>query len=91
VEQPHIFSTLTALRDRRRLNVEDAGLITSLSSGRSSTVPDVVTILDSQTKQEIELDLAKEPSLKLEVQDIVIQKYRMLNQRVPAEDLCWCN
>ena len=62
-------------------------LTTSLSSGRSSTVPDVVTILDSQAKQEIELDLAKEPSLELEAQDIIIQKYQMLNPRVRTEDL----
>ena len=46
-----------------------------------------MTILDSQAKQEIELDLAKEPSLELEAQDIIIQKYQMLNPRVRTEDL----
>lgn len=35
----------------------DAGLITSFSSETSSTVPDDLTFFDSQTRQEIELDL----------------------------------
>lgn len=56
----------------RRLRVENAGLITLLSSETSSTVLDDLTFADSQTKQEIELDLAKYPSLELYVQDIII-------------------
>jgi sphingolipid 8-(E)-desaturase len=81
------ISDTEGTRDCRRLYVEDAGLSTSPFSERSSTVPGIVTLLDSQTKQEIVLNLAKEPSLVLEAQEIIIQKFRMLNHRVRTEDL----
>jgi delta8-fatty-acid desaturase len=76
---------------RKQRCLEDAGSITSMFSETSSTGPCDLAFLDSQTKQEIELDLAKYPSLELGVQENIIEKYRALNQRILTEGLYVCN
>jgi delta8-fatty-acid desaturase len=78
------------LRKRRGLEDKDYASVSSVSSVAISTTFDV-TFLDSQTKREIDLDLAKYPALDPEVQNNIIQKYRLLNQRILAEGLYECN
>jgi delta8-fatty-acid desaturase len=50
-----------------------------------------MSYLDAQTKEQIDLDLSKYPSLDLSTQDEVIRKYRELDQRLRAEGLYDCN
>lgn len=52
---------------------------------------DGMTYLDSQTKQEISLDIDRYPALDPAVQDNIVQKYRALNDRIKAEGLYSCN
>jgi delta8-fatty-acid desaturase len=47
--------------------------------------------IDFKTHEEIELDLAKYPSLDAQVQDEIVRKYRLLNKRIKAEGLYQCN
>ncbi|KAI9712462.1 MAG: hypothetical protein M1820_001675 [Bogoriella megaspora] len=46
--------------------------------------------LDARTQEEINFDLASYPSLDPVIQDEVIQKYRLLNERIKAEGLYQC-
>ncbi|PMD32176.1 fatty acid/sphingolipid desaturase [Hyaloscypha variabilis F] len=80
-----------SVRRRRGLEESDATSVTSMSSVSSSAIPDDLAFLDSQTKQEIDLDLSKYPALDPEVQEYIIQKYRLLSQRIQAEGLYECN
>jgi sphingolipid 8-(E)-desaturase len=52
---------------------------------------DGISYLDSQTMQEISLDLAKYPSLDDATQGNIIKKYRLLDERIKAEGLYDCN
>jgi sphingolipid 8-(E)-desaturase len=79
------------IRQRRRIDDTDGGSVTSMSSVTSSARPDDLAFLDSQTKKEIDLDLAKYPAVEPEVQSDIIQKYRLLNQRILDEGLYDCN
>jgi sphingolipid 8-(E)-desaturase len=47
--------------------------------------------IDAKTHEELELDLAKYPPLDAEVQDEIVRKYRLLNERIKAEGLYQCN
>jgi sphingolipid 8-(E)-desaturase len=47
--------------------------------------------IDSKTHEEIELDLAKYPPLDDQVQDEIVRKYRLLNEKIKAEGLYQCN
>jgi len=47
--------------------------------------------LDARTQDEIELDIAKYPSLNTANQEIIKQKYRALNERMHAAGLFKCN
>jgi delta8-fatty-acid desaturase len=47
--------------------------------------------LDVWTQKEIDLDTAKYPPLDPEVQDDIVRKYRLLNERIKAEGLYQCN
>ena len=79
------------VRKRREGSDTDRTSITSTSSVAGSRAPDDLTFLDSQTKQEIDLDLEKYPALDSDVQERIIQKYRLLNQRIRAEGLYDCD
>lgn len=77
---------------RRRVTSKNDLLISSASSVTSAEEPeDGMSYLDAQTKEQIDLDLAKYPSLDLDTQDEVVRKYRLLDQRIRAEGLYDCN
>ncbi|WEW60125.1 fatty acid desaturase [Emydomyces testavorans] len=73
--------------------------LTSISS--TTFIPTSVTLerstrprpffLDARTQEEIALDVAKYPSLDLENQNRVVEKYRELDQRLAAKGLYNCN
>ncbi|KAE9366333.1 fatty acid/sphingolipid desaturase [Stipitochalara longipes BDJ] len=90
-ESPVFDSDHLGARRRRGLEETDGTSITSMSSVSSSATPDDLAFLDSQTRQEINLDLSKYPALEPEVQNEIIQKYRFLSQRIQAEGLYECN
>ncbi len=64
------------------------------STSSISSVPyqdDGMVFLDTQTQERIDLDLAKYPSLDWDTQNEVVQKYRLLDERIRAEGLYDCN
>ncbi|KKY29271.1 putative fatty acid desaturase [Phaeomoniella chlamydospora] len=63
----------------------------TVSSGSDLETQNALTFLDSQTKAEIDRDLAKYPSLDALTQEEIIRKYRDLNERIQAEGLYNCN
>lgn len=78
---------------RRGADNEDSDQVsvTSRSSGSDLETQNALTFLDSQTKAEIDRDLAKYPSLDALTQEEIIRKYRDLNERIQAEGLYNCN
>ncbi|KAL1865249.1 hypothetical protein VTK73DRAFT_5432 [Phialemonium thermophilum] len=52
---------------------------------------DGMTYLDSETRKEIRLDLDKYPSLDGDVQARVVERYRLLNEKIKSEGLYNCN
>jgi sphingolipid 8-(E)-desaturase len=50
-----------------------------------------MSYFDAETKEAIDMDLAKYPSLDLTTQDEIIRKYRLLDERLRAERLYDCN
>lgn len=77
---------------RRRIQSRDDTLLSSASSVSSTTEPeDGMSYLDAQTKEQIDLDLAKYPGLDFNTQDEVVGKYRLLDQRLREERLYDCN
>lgn len=64
----------------------------SVSSSISSIdVDDGMAHLDSVTREKISLDLEKYPALDPTIQDDIVAKYRLLNERIKAEGLYKCN
>ena len=47
--------------------------------------------MDKYTQQQIDLDLAKYPALDRATQDDIVQRYRLLNERIRAEGLYYCS
>ena len=77
---------------RRRGNSSKDSALSSASSVSSvSDQDESMSYIDAQTKEKIDLDLAKYPSLDLATQDEVVRKYRLLDQRLRAEGLYDCN
>jgi delta8-fatty-acid desaturase len=80
---------------RRRGNAAKASVSSSASSVSSvstvSTMDDVMSYFDARTKEQIDLDLSKYPSLDLDTQEEVVRKYRLLYQRLLDEGLFNCN
>ncbi|KAJ6090290.1 hypothetical protein N7486_009105 [Penicillium sp. IBT 16267x] len=71
-------------------------LSTSTISSAVSSIPPVDTkgrtfVIDARTQEEIELDESKYPSLDMEAQANIVQKYRELNERIRAAGLYNCN
>ena len=67
------------------------GSVSSISSVEEEEPFDGMSYLDSETRKEIRLDLEKYPSLDDSTQDTIVQKYRLLNERIKAEGLYDCN
>ncbi|RDL32457.1 putative delta 8-sphingolipid desaturase [Venustampulla echinocandica] len=86
-----VFDTeASILRPRVASRYNDVS--SSASSVSSVTEPDDgMSWLDVRTKEHIDLDLAKYPSLDPATQDEVVRKYRLLEQRIRAEGLYDCN
>jgi delta8-fatty-acid desaturase len=61
------------------------------SVSHASDLDDGMSYLDAQTKEQIDLDISKYPSLDLITQDEIIRKYRELDERLRAEGLYNCN
>jgi delta8-fatty-acid desaturase len=86
-----VFDTETTSIRKRGSSDNDA-LKSSASSISSVSEPDDgLSWLDAHTKEQIDLDIAKYPSLDLATQDEVIRKYRLLDQRIRLERLYDCN
>lgn len=73
-------------RSRRSMSVSSISSVEEEDKDK-----DGMTYLDSQTKQEISLDIDRYPALDPAVQDNIVQKYRALNDRIKAEGLYSCN
>lgn len=95
-----VFDTIDTedvhLRQRKRgelVRSSGSSSATSLSSLDldESTEKTPLGLLDQRTKQELDFDLAKYPSLVPEVQDSIVQKYRDLEKRMKNEGLFNCN
>jgi delta8-fatty-acid desaturase len=50
-----------------------------------------MTHFDALTQEEIDFDTVKYPPLGSEIQDEIVQKYRLLGERIKAENLYQCN
>lgn len=86
---------LSASERRRRTNVE-LDEVTSVSSFSSIELPAAndepkLSHMDARTQQEIDLDVAKYPSLDPATQGDIVRKYRLLYDRLRAEKLFDCN
>lgn len=81
------------LRARREAN-ELTGPTASRSTAPAETRQDkdiAMAFLDSQTKEQISLDLDRYPSLDEITQDTIVAKYRLLYRRIKDEGLFDCN
>ncbi|KAI5919711.1 fatty acid desaturase [Camillea tinctor] len=76
---------------RKRHANNDRPASASVSSAPSVEVEDGMSFLDTLTKGNIDLDLAKYPPLDFATQDSIVSKYRLLNQRMKDEGLYKCN
>src|SRR6266536_5089740 len=86
-----VFDTQDSDIRQRRSSRKDP-VLSSASSVSSITEPDYgMSHFDAETKEAIDLDIAKYPSLDLATQDEVIRKYRQLDERLRAEGFYDCN
>lgn len=69
----------------------EVGFSNSESTCSSTGKDDGMAHLDSLTREKISLDLDKYPGLDPAVQDQIVFKYRLLEERVKAEGLYQCN
>ena len=85
------------LRRRGAKNTSSASRATSATSLSSNELLDQKPIdpglaaMDARTQKELDFDLAKYPPLDPTTQDTIIQKYRLLNDRIQAAGLYQCN
>lgn len=78
---------------RKDMELDEISSVSSFSSiglPESSDVPKL-SFIDSRTIEQIDLDLAKYPSLDPATQDDIVGKYRLLYDRLQAEKLFDCN
>lgn len=78
----------------RRRGASHSSMSTNYAStpvGSELTNRGPLTFLDITTKEQFDLDLAKYPSLDADIQDDIVQKYRLLNEKIEAEGLYKCN
>ncbi len=89
---PVFDSPDSSLRDRRRHPAPRAASVSSVSSVEEHEIPsDGMAHLDALTRKEIKLDLETYPPLDPETQAAIVEKYRVLNERIKAEGLFNCN
>ncbi len=65
--------------------------VSSMSSLDEPNDRDAASFLDARTRQEIRLDMDKYPDLDGATQRVIVEKYRLLGERVRAEGLYQCN
>ncbi|KAH8592246.1 fatty acid desaturase-domain-containing protein [Bisporella sp. PMI_857] len=85
-----IFDIQDNIRQRRNSKPRDM-LSSSSSISSVSDADDGMAYFDGLTKEQIDLDHAKYPSLDINTQEEVVRKYRLLDQRIRAEGLYDCN
>jgi delta8-fatty-acid desaturase len=77
---------------RRRIRSRNDSALSSASSVSSVTDQEEhMSFLDALTKERIDLDLAKYPSLDFTTQDNITMKYRLLEKKIRSEGLYNCN
>ncbi|KAK0724786.1 desaturase-like protein [Lasiosphaeris hirsuta] len=82
----------SAVRHRGQSGVRGSSSASSISSVEELEAPlDGMAHLDVLTMKEIKLDLDRYPPLDDETQDAIVQKYRLLGERIKAEGLFECN
>lgn len=64
---------------------------TSISEDGCDVKDSGAAFLDAQTRERIELDLGKYPSLDAATQADIVERYRRLNNRIKSEGLYQCN
>jgi delta8-fatty-acid desaturase len=85
-----VFDTDEAV-PRKRRPAERPQRAASVSSVSSTGEDDAMAFLDSQTREKLDLDLDKYPSLDFTTQDAIVQKYRAVGERIKAEGLFQCS
>lgn len=92
-----LFDPVGGSRLRRGQNSSDLLEVSSISSLSSademneSKYESKESLFDMYTRQEIDLDLAKYPPLDAVTQDSIVNRYRLLNERIRAEGLYQCD
>ncbi|PQE14530.1 fatty acid desaturase protein [Rutstroemia sp. NJR-2017a BBW] len=76
---------------RRVLSEKDRAESSASSVSSAPDLDDGMAHFDALTREQIDLDHAKYPSLDLATQDEIVRKYRLLDQRIRAEGLYDCN
>ncbi|KAA8566304.1 hypothetical protein EYC84_008897 [Monilinia fructicola] len=76
---------------RRGLSRDDRPVSSASSTSSAPDLDDGMAHFDALTREQIDLDHAKYPSLDPDTQDEVVQKYRLLDERMRAEGLYDCN
>ena len=84
-----VFDTGEDLNIRWRGTSRHQSTASSISS--VTDVDDGMSFLEAKTREYIDLDLAKYPSLDPATQDEIIRKYRLLDQRIRSEGLYNCD
>ncbi|KAI9830243.1 MAG: hypothetical protein M1819_005770 [Sarea resinae] len=69
----------------------DAGSMSSISSAEAPPSKPKLSSIDRRTQEEIELDSAKYPPLDPVTQDRIVEKYRILHDRMRTEGLYDCH
>lgn len=80
-------------RRRYGTSLHNSSSVSSFSSVEDTIVKEIPKLghLDSRTLQEIELDIAKYPSLDSATQEDIVDRYRALYKRLLDEGLFQCN
>jgi sphingolipid 8-(E)-desaturase len=78
------------LRKRRSSEASSLSSTSSFSLHEKTEPVSEQFSLDAHTASEILLDTTKYPSLDSASQDLIVQKYRALNERIRAEGLYYC-
>ncbi len=84
------------LTKRKRSGTADSSSVSSASSISSFDISESqespkLSHLDTLTQDAVDLDLSKYPPLDSRTQDEIVNKYRVLNDRIHAENLYQCN
>ncbi|KAM0322395.1 hypothetical protein ACHAQA_009462 [Verticillium albo-atrum] len=95
-EPSPVFDADRPLLRHRHMATGDSVSYSSSVSSRDGDSDDAEHLtptgfLDSETRKEISLDLERYPSLDDKTQDGIVQKYRLLNERIKSEGLYDCH